>query len=108
MDDYPFEPNATDYALVDRQSASWASFINFGTPSNDKYGTLKGWEPAFQNGDVDVYVIGGPHEGLSAESGANADELAGGRLRRYKERERSEVRMPIKNRNMRAYKRIRR
>ena len=74
MDDYPFEPNATDYALVDRQSASWASFINFGTPSNDKYGTLKGWEPAFQNsGDVDVYVIGGPHEGLSAESGANAD-----------------------------------
>ena len=39
-----------------------------------KYGTLLGWEPAFaREGEVDVFVIGGPHEGLSAESGPQSE-----------------------------------
>ena len=38
------------------------------------YGTLEGWKPAFENeGEVDIFVIGGPHEGLSAEGGRNAE-----------------------------------
>ena len=74
VDGFPYHINQSDFALRDRQSGSWASFVNFGTPSMPKYGTLEGWKPAFRNeGEVDVYVIGGPNEGLSAEDGLNSD-----------------------------------
>jgi carboxylesterase type B len=73
VDNFPFYPNRSDFALAKRQSSSWASFANFGHPSAAGYGTLKGWKPAFAPDDeVDIYVIGGPHEGLFAEAGPKA------------------------------------
>jgi carboxylesterase type B len=70
---FPYHPNRSDFALRDRQSASWASFANFGHPSARGYDTLKGWKPAFSDGDnADVFVIGGPHEGLYSEEGPDS------------------------------------
>lgn len=73
VDDWPYHPNASDFALRDSQSSSWASFINFGKPSVPGYGTLKGWKPAFENGETELYVIGGPNEGFSAEDGPDSE-----------------------------------
>ncbi|KAK5162880.1 uncharacterized protein LTR77_011137 [Saxophila tyrrhenica] len=70
IDNFPYHPNESDFALRDHQSSSWASFVKFGHPSDARYRTLKGWQPGVsQEDDVDVYVIGGPHEGLFAEDG---------------------------------------
>ncbi len=78
VDGFPYHPNQSDFALRDRQSSSWASFANFGHPSDVRCGTLKGWQPAFAKKDeVDVYVIGGPHEGLFAEDGPRAGPVFG-------------------------------
>ena len=85
VDDFPYHPNASDFALRDRQSSSWAAFVNFGRPSVPRFGTLEGWKPAFRKaGEVDIYVIGGPHEGLSAEVGANAEPAVA--MQRLRER----------------------
>ena len=74
VDGFPYHPNKSDFALRDRQSGSWAAFANFGRPSDPQYHTLRGWEPAFpKKGEVDIYVIGGPHEGLSATAGPRSD-----------------------------------
>ena len=74
VDGFLYHPNKSDFALRDRQSGSWASFANFGHPSNLKYGTLLGWEPAFaKEGELDIYVIGGPYEGFSATAGPQSD-----------------------------------
>lgn len=77
VDGFPYHPNASDFALADRQSFSWASFANTGTPSLSGVNTLSGWTPAFNDGDeVDIFVIGGPHEGLSAWGGSTATNQA--------------------------------
>ena len=76
VDGFPFHPNGSDFALADRQSGSWASFANFGHPSLAGETTLRGWTPAFQqNGGIDLYVIGGPHGGLSALDGPQAEQV---------------------------------
>lgn len=78
VDGFPFNPNQSDFALAHRQSGSWAAFANFGTPSKPRLGTLRGWKPAFaEPGQVDTYVIGGPHDGLFAEKGPESGPVYG-------------------------------
>lgn len=73
VDGFPFHPNKSDFALADRQSGSWASFTSTGSPSFPGKNTLKGWTPAFkEGGEIDIFVIGGPHEGLSPIDGPGA------------------------------------
>lgn len=68
---YPYKPNATDYALLKRESRSWSSFATFGKPSLPGKDTLQGWTSAFagRGNGVDVFVVGGPNEGLAGEDG---------------------------------------
>lgn len=76
VDDFPYRPSASDIDLKHKQSASWAAFVNFGKPSLPGKGTLEGWTPAFKkDGEVDLYVIGGPHQGLSAEAGPDSEPV---------------------------------
>lgn len=83
---YAFHPRAEDFALRDRQARSWAAFVGAGRPSLEKLGTLEGWEPAFrgEDGDLDVFVIGGPYEGLSPVDGPEA--TAALRVQKLRER----------------------
>lgn len=74
INDFPYNPTEADFAVRDKQSRSWAAFANFGRPSLPRYNTLQGWQPAFAgDGDPDIYVIGGPHAGLSAIDGQQSD-----------------------------------
>lgn len=66
-------PTASDYALADRASRTWAAFATNGKPGDMKYNaTFQGFEAAFPNGTaggdepIYVFVAGGPTEGLSA------------------------------------------
>lgn len=69
----PYHPDASDFALKDRAARSWASFVSTGKPSNEGHKTFKSWEPAFQQeGDIDIFIAGGPHEGLWAEDGSKS------------------------------------
>lgn len=75
---YPYHPTQSDFNLRDRASRSWSTFASLGQPSLTQRDTLKGWNTAFtvsQNTDTDnpnIYVIGGPHEGLSSINGPSA------------------------------------
>jgi carboxylesterase type B len=69
VDGNPYCPNATDYALRDRESRSWSTFATFGHPSLHGHNTLKGWTPAFGSNETALFVIGGPNEGLFADAG---------------------------------------
>ncbi|TVY83752.1 Secreted lipase [Lachnellula suecica] len=68
---YPFEPTPADYALQHRGSRSWSTFASTGKPSLEGHDTLAGWEKAYPGDDTEpyVFVVGGPHEGLSALDG---------------------------------------
>ena len=73
VDGFPYRPNRTDFILANQQSNSWAAFANYARPSLTSINTLKGWNPAFSTkGEIEIYVIGGPYEGLSAWSGSGA------------------------------------
>ena len=78
VNDYPYYPNQSDFRLRDQASRSWSTFASLGQPSLTQRNTLKGWDTAFttcENTDTEnpeVYVAGGPHEGLSRISGAGA------------------------------------
>ncbi|KAF2482391.1 putative lipase [Neohortaea acidophila] len=77
VDDFLYHPNGTDFALANRQSHSWAAFANHGAPSLAGQGTLDGWKPAYStSGEIDIYIIGGPNEGLSAWNGSGATNEA--------------------------------
>lgn len=78
VDNFPYNPNASDFSLADQQSHSWISFANTATPSLSNLTSLSGWTPAYSGGDgeVDIFVIGGPHEGLSAWAGSAATNEA--------------------------------
>lgn len=89
---WPFDPTASDRALARRAPRSWAAFAAtgaFGGGGDDSEATFQGWAPAFAAGsnttgagssgededddnDVQVFVVGGPEEGLSAIGGAGA------------------------------------
>ena len=85
VDNFPYRPNKTDFILRNKQSRSWSSFANFGSPSLAGHDTLHGWTPAFKkDGEIDIYVIGGPYEGLSAENGPHSTSVVA--AERLKER----------------------
>lgn len=70
IDGYPYHPSPSDHVLKERGAGSWAGFVSHGKPSMKGQKTLQGWMPAFaQHNEVDVFVAGGPHEGLWAEDG---------------------------------------
>jgi len=70
---FPFKPSASDYALVSRGSRSWSTFATTGRPGLKGHDTFSGFTTAFPNdGELDVFIIGGPHEGLSAIDGPRA------------------------------------
>ena len=74
---YPYHPNDSDITLALQQSHTWASFANIGMPSQPGLGTLENWTPAFSDGEeVNIFVIGGPEEGLSAWGGSGATNQA--------------------------------
>ncbi|KAL0063547.1 hypothetical protein AAF712_009556 [Marasmius tenuissimus] len=71
-------PTADDFELQKRQSRTWSGFANEGKPSLDGRETLEGWESAYGSGqsgmfDASLYVIGGPHSGLSPLDGKGAN-----------------------------------
>ncbi|CAK3744481.1 Hypothetical predicted protein [Lecanosticta acicola] len=71
--DFPFYPNATDYALRDRESRSWSSFVATGNPSLENKTTLKGWKQAdLTDENLGVYIIGSQNEGYSGLNGSSA------------------------------------
>lgn len=74
--DYPFKTTAEDYALASRGSKSWSTFASTGKPSSQCRDTFKGFTTAFPGDDqVEVFIAGGPHEGLSAIDGPNAKDV---------------------------------
>ncbi|KAJ6155559.1 para-nitrobenzyl esterase [Penicillium chermesinum] len=70
---YPFHPTREDYALRDRGSRSWSTFASTGKPGLHGRDTFQGFDIAFPgDNETHVFVIGGPHEGLSAFDGDKA------------------------------------
>lgn len=76
---YHFAPSASDYELARQLPRSWSSFAATGNPSLSGKDTLPGWTSAFPGGegDGDVYIIGGPREGMSGNNSAFAKEKLG-------------------------------
>lgn len=73
IDGYPFHPSEFDYKLRDRGSRSWSTFASIGKPGLKGHDTFKGFTPAFRTvNETYVFVVGGPHEGLSALDGPHA------------------------------------
>ncbi|KAI0437516.1 putative lipase [Xylaria telfairii] len=81
--EYPFQPTPADYALVTRGSRSWSTFASTGKPSLKGHDTFSRFTTAFQGKDeINVFIAGGPHEGLSAIDGPKAKAvLSAQRLR---------------------------
>lgn len=82
-DGFPFSPDPSDWALQSRGSKSWSTFVATGAPSLEKHDTFQGFAPAFaQRNETRIYVVGGPHEGLSPIDGPGAaPALAAEKLR---------------------------
>lgn len=79
---YPFDPSDSDWALQDRGSRSWSTFVHTGVPHMKHHDTFHGFTPAYEGNRTSIYVIGGPHEGLSAIDGPGAaPALAAERIR---------------------------
>ncbi|KAK5627848.1 hypothetical protein RRF57_003563 [Xylaria bambusicola] len=73
--DYPFQPTAEDYALASRGSRSWSTFATTGKPSSQCQDTFKGFTTAFsKEGEIEIFIAGGPYEGLSSIDGSNAKD----------------------------------
>ncbi|KAK2608375.1 hypothetical protein QQS21_003060 [Conoideocrella luteorostrata] len=70
---YKFNPTKSDYQLKDRGSRSWSTYASTGQPGLKGHDTFQGFKPAFTDkNQVNIFVVGGPHEGLSAIDGPNA------------------------------------
>ncbi|KAI1176047.1 putative lipase [Nemania sp. FL0916] len=70
---YPFHPSRSDYALSARGSRSWSTFATTGKPGLKGHDTFQGFKTAFLEKDqIEVFVAGGPHEGLSPIDGPDA------------------------------------
>ncbi|MBW0524572.1 hypothetical protein O181_064287, partial [Austropuccinia psidii MF-1] len=83
VDGYPFEPAKEDYQLVSRASNTWTTFATTGYPSMKGKGTIQGFEKAYRfKNNTAVYVIGGPHDGLSTFDGPHSSKaISAQRLR---------------------------
>lgn len=74
-DGYPFAPTPADWALQSRGARSWSTFASIGAPGLEGTDTFKGFDIAFPEGEfgeMRVFIVGGPNEGLSATNGSNA------------------------------------
>jgi carboxylesterase type B len=70
---YPFELRPADLDLVTRGSRSWSTFASTGKPSLQGHDTLAGFTTAFPgNDELDIFIVGGPYEGISAIDGPRA------------------------------------
>lgn len=73
VNDYPYNPTASDERLAIRATRSWSTFAALGQPSLEGHGTLEGWEPAFdRSNETRVFVIGSDEEGLHALGDSSA------------------------------------
>ncbi|KAI1185565.1 putative lipase [Nemania serpens] len=71
--EYPFHATPADYALEARGSRSWSTFASTGRPGLKGHDTFTGFKTAFPGkGEIDVFIAGGPHEGLSPIDGPGA------------------------------------
>ncbi|KAI0816484.1 putative lipase [Xylaria sp. FL0064] len=79
----PAQPTEADYALSSRGSRSWSTFASTGKPSSRGNGTFAGFTTAFPGGgELEIFIAGGLHEGLSPIDGPRAKHvLAVQRLR---------------------------
>ncbi|KAL7939009.1 Alpha/Beta hydrolase protein [Trichoderma chlorosporum] len=82
-DGFPLNPSPSDYELVARASRSFATFTGVGKPGLPKHDTFQGFNPAFERpGQTQVFIVGGPDEGLSYIEGPQANQaLASQRLK---------------------------
>lgn len=65
VNDYPYNPTASDEKLAIRETRSWSAFASLGLPSLENRGTLEGWEPVFDHAnETCIFVIGSDEEGL--------------------------------------------
>lgn len=64
VNDYPYNPTASDKRLAIRATRSWSTFASLGHPSLKGHGTLEGWELAFIENETRIFVIGSEEEGL--------------------------------------------
>lgn len=70
---YTYKPTSSDLALQARSSRSWSTFASTGNPSLKGHKTLSGFTEAFPgNDELDIFIIGGPNEGLSSIDGRRA------------------------------------
>lgn len=79
----PFNPSSADYELQVRASRSWSTFASIGKPGLPGSDTFQGWAPALgREGQVKVFIAGGPNEGISYIEGPQANPVfAGEKLR---------------------------
>ncbi|KAI1146367.1 putative lipase [Nemania diffusa] len=71
--EYPLHISSSDFALSSRSSRSWSTFASTGKPSLKGHNTFKGFTTAYPGNDqVDIFIAGGPHEGISAIDGSGA------------------------------------
>lgn len=67
---YPFHPTVSDMQLKTRGSRSWSTFAATGRPGRKSHDTFQGFGSAFSTeNETELYVAGGPFEGLSALDG---------------------------------------
>lgn len=73
VNNYTYNPTASDEKLAIRETRSWSAFASEGVPSLENGGTLEGWEPVFDRAnETRVYVIGSDEEGLHGLDGSSA------------------------------------
>ena len=76
IDGYPFHPSKADYRLRDAASRSWSTYAVKGQPGLDGHDTFRDFTPAFSHeNQTYIYVVGGPHHGLSALDGTHAKDV---------------------------------
>ena len=74
VNDYSYNPTASDQRLAIRETRSFSTFASLGQPSLKGHGTLEGWEPAFGTGnETRVFVIGSDEEGLHSLRDESSD-----------------------------------
>jgi len=80
---WPFNPSPADFALQSRAPRTWSTYASLGHPSEKGKDTVQGWKEAFSTpNNTNLFVIGGPHEGVSSFDGeGSAPEVRAQRLR---------------------------
>ncbi|KAJ8123884.1 hypothetical protein ONZ43_g269 [Nemania bipapillata] len=83
--EYPLHISASDFALSSRSSRSWSTFASTGKPSLNGHNTFKGFTTAYPGNDVvNIFIAGGPYEGLSPIDGPGAKPVI--EVQKFRER----------------------